>query len=132
LASSGMGKLLCRIQLIATPPAPAAQRLPRFGLAFEFALRSHQADYARSCSKTGITSVLLSVNTRSGRNVTRERVGEDVAIAHQLGPRFNACRDPALDPAALGDIAGGNPQPLDSKPNNQIVVPALLSAGSSR
>jgi hypothetical protein len=50
-------------------------------------------------------------------------VGEEVAVAVELGPGINAGGDAALDLIRLGEVAGANPEVLDGEADDGLIVP---------
>lgn len=62
------------------------------------------------------------------RHVPRQSVGEEVTVADQFRPRFDAGGNASIDPLRLGEIASRYPKALDGKPDQNLVVPRRLVA----
>ena len=61
-----------------------------------------------------------------GGEVPRQLVGEEMTVAGQFRPRFDAGGDAFLDPVRLGEIAGRDPKAFNSETNQYVAVPYAL------
>jgi len=61
-----------------------------------------------------------------GRQVPWERMGQEVPVAGQLGPRFDTDSDAPLDPVYLGEIASRDPEPLRGQADEDFTIPGGL------
>ncbi len=64
-------------------------------------------------------------------DVTGKRMGEEISVAGELGPRLDAGRDSAIDSVGLGEVTRGDPESFDSQADGVVFIPRGLAAGKN-